>query len=593
MILQEHREALLASIPNRDSRPIWQVADGRFGMDRTRPAGEKWQLSRTPWWKQPLDDFRDDNVREIVIMAGSQCSKTAGMLMALAWSVKNNPAPILWITGNDDLAKDASQERVAPTLERCPDAAPLLLNNRLDKTTWKIRLKTCTVDIAGAQSSTALEQNPYRFVFGDEVRQWPTGSLQKVEKRQRSFGDAKRCFFSTPMIKGDEFHQRYLAGTKCEWVWPCMKCGAENKLEWKAVKYGSDIREENSIAGGGHAGGDGARNDVARDKTSPHIICEKCCEHHYDQPAVRRHICEAGRWQRANEHPQAGVVSYHWNALLPPWVRWADLVAEWKQANDHLKRGNPEPIKVFVCESLGEPWEEREVEADVAQLQDRRGDYAGADAWDAELVRGDGTRARVIGADVQQDVIYWRCRMFGGDGASRGHGWGRVFTFAELDEVAKRLGVNPKYIGVDSGYRTQEVYRACMQYGWKATKGEDREQFIVDVPGEGRVRQAWTRSQADPHSGTGQAGRATVPLYLFSYPSMQDMLALHLSGRAGNWTYETDAGHEYIAQVCSEEKRADPKTGKVEWVRVRRANHLRDTEVIILTIAIASGILRV
>jgi hypothetical protein len=183
--------------------------------------------------------------------------------------------------------------------------------------------------------------------------------------------------------------------------------------------------------------------------------------------------------------------------------------------------------------------------------------------------------------------------MYGGSGGeSRGHGWGKVFTFAELDEVAKRLGVNPKFVAVDSGYRTQEVYRACLQYGWKATKGEDREQFIVDVPGQGRVRQAWLRSQADPHAGTGQAGRAVVPLYLFSDPSLQDMLALHLAGKACGWTYETDAGSEYVAQVCSEEKRADPKTGKVEWHRIRRANHLRDCEKNCLLVALASGILR-
>jgi hypothetical protein len=573
MILPEHREALLAAIPNRDSRPIWAIADGRYGMDRTRPAGERWQLSRTPWWKQPLDDFRDDNVREIVIMAGSQCSKTAGMLVALAWAVKNCPAPMLWITGNDDLAKDASQERVTPTLERCPDSAPLLLNNRLDKTTWKIRCKTCTVDIAGAQSSTALEQNPYRFVFGDEVRQWPTGSLQKVEKRQRSFGDAKRCFFSTPMLKGDEFHQRYLAGTQCEWVWPCMKCGAENKLEWKALVYE-------------HTASDGM------DAIAGPVIRCSCGVYHPDSPTIRRHIIERGHWQAQNPSPQVGVVSYHWNALLPPWVRWADLVAEWKQANDHLKRGNPEPLKVFVCETLGEPWEEREIEADPKALNDRRGEYDRGDAWEGLLTRADGAAARFLAADVQQDVIYWRCRLFGKDGESRGHGWGRCFTFAELDTEAKRLGVPPYFVGVDSGYRTTEVYRACAQYGWKAMKGEDKQEFIVDEPGVGRVRRCWNRSQADPHAGTAQAGRVIVPLYLFADAAMQDMLALHMAGKAGSWSYERDAGSDYVAQLLSEEKRPDPKTGKVEWHRIRRANHLRDCEKMVLVLAIASGVLR-
>ena len=121
MILPEHKDSLIAALPIRDRRPIWMLADNRYGCDRTRPTGEKWQLSRTPWWKQILDDFQRDDVREVVLMAGSQCSKTAGMLVALSWMVRHNPAPALWLTGNDDLARDASQERITPSLERCPD----------------------------------------------------------------------------------------------------------------------------------------------------------------------------------------------------------------------------------------------------------------------------------------------------------------------------------------------------------------------------------------------------------------------------------------------------------------------------------------
>jgi phage terminase large subunit GpA-like protein len=590
MILPEHREALLAALPVRDRRPIWQIADGRYGMDRTRPAGERWQLSRTPWWKQPLDDFKDDAVREIVIMAGSQCSKTAGMLVALAWAVKHSPAPMLWITGNDDLAKDASQERVTPTLERSPDSAPLLLNNRLDKTTWKVRAKTCTIDIAGAQSSTALEQNPYRFVFGDEVRQWPQGSLQKVEKRQRSFSDAKRCFFSTPMLKGDEFHQRYLAGTQSEWVWPCMKCGAENRLEWKGLKYESE--QAKSLVSEALPTGN-TQNDGG--------VCVRCdCGHsHFDTPTVRRHIIEQGHWQAQNPTPAQGVVSYHWNALLPPWVRWADLVAEWKQATAMLKAGNPEPLKVFVCETLGEPWEEREVEADTAAIHKRVGDFTSAEEWTDELVTN-GVPARVLAADVQQDCIYWRARRFGKNGASRGMGWGRVFTFDELAEVQKRMGIHSNLVAVDSGYRTQEVYQACVKSatwrtdqlgrqqwsgGWKPTKGEEgREHFTQD-----NVRQVFLRRWLDPHIGTGLAGRISIPFYLYADHSLQDMLEMQIRGQAGDWRIERDAGEDYAKQLWAE-KRAD-KTGKLVW-QERKQNHLRDCEKIVMVVAIASGILR-
>jgi hypothetical protein len=75
-------------------------------------------------------------------------------------------------------------------------------------------------------------------------------------------------------------------------------------------------------------------------------------------------------------------------------------------------------------------------------------------------------------------------------------------------------------------------------------------------------------------------------------PATQEMLSLHMTGKAGEWSYETDAGEEYIAQMLSEERRPNTKTGVMEWVTVRRANHLRDIERMILTLALASGILR-
>jgi hypothetical protein len=264
-----------------------------------------------------------------------------------------------------------------------------------------------------------------------------------------------------------------------------------------------------------------------------------------------------------------------------------------------LKAGNPEPLKVFVCETLGEPWEEREVEADTAAIHKRVGDFTSAEEWTDELVTN-GVPARVLAADVQQDCIYWRARRFGKNGASRGMGWGRVFTFDELAEVQKRLGIHSNLVAVDSGYRTQEVYQACVKSatwrtdqlgrqqwsgGWKPTKGEEgREHFTQD-----NVRQVFLRRWLDPHIGTGLAGRISIPFYLYADHSLQDMLEMQIRGQAGDWRIERDAGEDYAKQLWAE-KRAD-KTGKLVW-QERKQNHLRDCCKIILVVAIASGILR-
>ena len=555
MILAEHKDAMRLGwqVPNND--PIWKRADGRYGMDRTRPSGARWELQRTPWVKQILDDFRNDDVREIVLMAGSQCAKTAPALVAMAWACAFDPAPTLWITGNDELAKDASQERIAPTLERCPDAAPLLLNNRLDKTTWKIRLKTMTLDIAGAQSSTALEQNPYARVFCDEVRQWPEGHLQKVEKRQRSYERAKRMLFSTPDLKGDEFHQRYMAGTQCEWVWPCMGCKVELRLTWKGLKF---------------------------DGTAPTFHCEKCGAMFQDSPLVRRWIIEQGHWQAQNPSPQPGVVSYHWNALLPPWVKWQDLVDEWHNANVAKKQGNIEPLKIFICETLGEPWEERIEAADWQQLGQRKEGYVIGEAWPFE-------KRRFLTVDVQADVLYWTCRAWGLGGVSRLVEYGRIFGWDDLRAIQQRLGVKDGDVVVDSGYRTGEVYQQCLRNGWKPSKGVTQDHFIHQEPDGKSMRRPWQISRTDPQMGTNAQGATSIPLVLICTDSMKDMLALFMGGSGPAWGLPQDVSEEYLQQLAAEKPELDEK-GKRIWKRRHRNNHWLDCEVSNLTAAVIIGL---
>lgn len=556
MILTEHREAMRLGWQVPNDEPIWQRADGTYGMDRTRPTGAKWELARTPWAKQILDDFKSDDVREIVLMAGAQCAKTAPSLIAMAWACAFDPAPTLWITGNDELAKDASQERVTPTLERCPDTAALLLNNRLDKTTWKIRLKTMTLDIAGAQSSTALEQNPYARVFCDEVRQWPEGHLQKVEKRQRSYERAKRMLFSTPDLKGDEFHQRYMAGTRCEWVWPCLKCGTESALTWKNLQYG----EPNGAA----------------------LKCESCGVCQPDSPAVRRHIIEAGHWQPQNPTPQAGVTSYHWNALLPPWIKWQDLVDEWHRANEQKKLGNLEPLKVFICETLGEPWEDRIEAADWAALEKRREEYRIGESWPF-------AKRTFLTADVQADVIFWTVRAWGLGGVSRLMDYGRVFTFDELRTEQNRLAVKDGDVAIDSGFRTAEVYQQCQRFGWKPMKGVTQEYFTEHEPDGQSTRKLWTTSRADPAMGTAGQGMTMLPLFLFCADAVKDMLSLFMGGNGPKWELPADVSEEYLRHLAAE-KAVLKESGKREWKRISRANHWLDCEAMNLVAAIAVGL---
>jgi phage terminase large subunit GpA-like protein len=367
-----------------------------------------------------------------------------------------------------------------------------------------------------------------------------------------------------------------------------MGCGHEQQLKWEAVKYDTEFRDKEKV-------------DSQQRGRPCWVSCVVCQKAHEDSPQVRRHIIERGHWQSQNPNPQPGVVSYHWNALLPPWVRWQDLVDEWTRANELKKLGNIEPLKIFICESLGEPWEDRADQQTMTVrmnlLRSRMRQYDGADPWDGEAKHPRlGHRQRFIGADVQSDVIYWRARQFGRGGESRGVAFGRVFTFDELEQVRRDLQVPSHYLFVDSGFRTQEVYRACARWGWAACKGEDKEWFSK-ATAKGSIRNVFNQSRAVPHSETGAAYSNEIPLFIWSNPSVKDMLELYITGEAGEWTVERLSGtnaEEYLLQVIGEERRkiVNNKTGAAEYVWHKiHDDHWRDCELMILVAAMASGVL--
>jgi phage terminase large subunit GpA-like protein len=263
-------------------------------------------------------------------------------------------------------------------------------------------------------------------------------------------------------------------------------------------------------------------------------------------------------------------------------------VAEWKQATAMLKAGNPEPLKVFVCETLGEPWEERVEESTRDKLAERRvvGVHMGQEWEGARLVFG--------GADVQQDVIYWTVRAWQAGGHSRLVDAGKVWSFGELQEKVTPLLTHPKFLMIDSGYKTADVYRSCLQYGWKPTKGSEAPYYMVQRT-EGMVRQIWRVELIDVAAATKGEVRGKIKLWEFSSGGAKDMLAGYMAGSFGQWELPEDVPLEYINQLLAEQKRERVNkdklpTGQYYWHRMSRDNHWLDCECQILIGALDSGI---
>lgn len=595
----ELAQLLVDAVRPINTEPIWRVMDGRAGMDRTRPPGERWHLVTSPWFKKILDCWQRSEVQEIVVRAGSQTWKTTLFLLALAWSVRHRPVPKLWLTAKDDLAKDISQDRIQPTLERSPDLCDLLLDNRLDKTTYKIRTKLCTIDIGGAESSTALEQNPYGEIFADECRNYPAGYLQKLRMRQRNYRDAKRALFSTPSMVGDEFDQRFNIGSQDEWMFPCMKCGEMIPLVWSS-KYSRLPEPWNK------------KSQMTWDKEKGIVWLECKCGHaHYDTIEVRTHILHYGDWvplfaaHKENRRDSA-VASFHYPAMVNPKVVWWDCVKGFYSALELKDSGNVDDLKTFVNETLGESWREGQHIEDTEVLRATyRIQTATAVAQWAYIF---------MTVDVGKYDFWHIVRGWNGGAESQILSAGQLRYWADVESIAQKFGLtltgrtddglpegNCRRVFIDARYedqKLQEVHRKAAEMGWTCFVGTDKYFFeeTDEVSGD-KVRYLYSQPRYYD-SRTGVGGDAAIVGVEFSIASstLQDILDELLSGRVGKFEHPEsfeDGIVSFDRDIYAIHMRNEPKltrtsktTGQMEFYRKRVGpQHLRDCEVMQLAAA--------
>ncbi len=221
--------------------------------------------------------------------------------------------------------------------------------------------------------------------------------------------------------------------------------------------------------------------------------CAACGNAIHDTPAERKAIARTGKFIRQNPTAPRHRVSFHWNALLPPWVQWRSVAEEYMAARGAARNGDIHPMKTFVNETLGQPWKDQlgEIE-DFDFLLARRGDYDFSDVWSEERVRVQGVRGLPLLPGHRLETVQGgRRRVLCGEGPSDRQG-----------------GAPP----------------------------------LPEDPGRPRV---W-----HPVAGSVRP----LPLFRWSNPGMKDLMFEHLTGLVGDWTVPNTIGRDYMKQITAEHR---------------------------------------
>jgi phage terminase large subunit GpA-like protein len=307
----------------------------------------------------------------------------------------------MMVMPTSNTGKRSSRTRLAKMIESTPALRAKISERSRDKsnsTTLK-EFPGGALAVAGANSAAELKSMPIRFLFMDELDEYPDDvdgqgpADELAEKRTDTFVRKKIYKASTPTPKAQARRSKrpISASDQRRYYVPCPHCKHEQVLRWAQMRWDTRrVRElhcaqcERSRSRRGRSSADvctcvaagetSAESFVERDTgeiEDVHYECASCAE-----PIPEYHktwMLESGRW--IAEAPGNGrPKSYHLSALYSPlgWFSWRDAVRKRLEAD---KDPTGELLKVWTNTVEAETYSEKAEQPSDLDLKDRAEPY--------------------------------------------------------------------------------------------------------------------------------------------------------------------------------------------------------------------------
>lgn len=570
----------------RGAARLWEpppdrTADKWADDCRVLPAGSPepgpWRTDRVPYTRDPYRAFSDPRYSSIVIVMGSQMSKTELILNVVGHRFSDGPfTPTLYIGPTEKQVRSMSKDRVMKMIRATPDLWDRLAKGQHNKIAEKW-IAGIRLGFAWAGSATELASHPAGLVLVDELDRMDSdvgGEGDPVElarARGANYWGFKLGIVSTPTVEGDsKIWARFEEGTMHKWAWCCLHCAAWFIPTLTLLRYNDD-------------------GDFAELRRSAVVTCPNCGGTH--ESKHKRRLNEAGRYiphkllpngeHEALEEPLENSTASYWvSGLCTPWQTFGQRAEQLVKAYRSQDSNRIQAVintgfgELFKVRGQAPPWE--------AVLETRTALGRGVVPDWAKLV--------TMGVDVQKNGLYYVVRGWGFNSRSHCIDHGFIHGDTEFDDVWVLLrsildrAIDQKPVVhlafIDSGYRPgsdkfrrpeHKVYQFCRRTGGRAfpSKGHDTlEKPIraskIDITASGKtIKGGITLWHVDTdHVKSWIHGQIDIP-----------------EGADRLWTTHSEIDEDYCRQIVAEELIVKP-SGRRVWVAGRKANHLFDCEVL-------------
>jgi phage terminase large subunit GpA-like protein len=484
-----------AIAPDPD-RQIDQWADEkRILPPETSAEPGPWRTSRVPHTREPMQALSpSDPCQEVTFVAGTQVGKTEIGNNFIGFIMDEAPGPAMMVLPTSNTGKRTSRTRLAKMIESTPSLRQKISDSSRDSTN-SVAMKEFpggVLVIAGANSASELKSMPVRYLFEDEVDEYPDDvdgqgpADELAEKRTDTFVRKKIFRTSTPTEKGrSKIWRHWLKSDQRQYYVPCPACGHEQVLIWDQVRWETrkvweitatdtgEIREVEPNTEGAVEIDSGEVIDVWYDCVNCAVRIEE-----YQKTVM----LEGGRW--IAHAPGVRRRGYHLSALYSPvgWYSWRTAVEKRIEAD---KDPTKFLLKIWTNTVIAEPYADTGDQVRALDLKSR------ADKYSLKQVPVGGLFL-TAGIDIQQNWIATAVKAWGRGEESwlvdyqEFHGdtetvepWERLAEYLHETQFTHEYNVPMRVLAaaIDTGYRTQTAYDFCRRYKHRnvfAVKGVSR-----------------------------------------------------------------------------------------------------------------------
>ncbi|MBQ1481329.1 MAG: phage terminase large subunit family protein [Sphingomonas sp.] len=578
-------QAWLAACKPRERPPL-----SAFMVEHAR-SDDGARIRPFPFQSDLADAFTNLETTQVSVRKSSRIGYSTILQCFVAWRIAYDPARTLIYQPTIDDAEKFSRDDLDPVLQwKVVRKVATFKPRHADNQIRAKRYKGGWIQIKGANSPKEFRRVTADDVFLEECDGYPWATKEEGDPARLAFKrnlTSPRRFSaagSTPKVKGfSRIDTLFEQGSQEFRYVPCPSCGHMQTLVF------------------GDGTGAGIRWEPRHAPTRAWYQCENGCEIDEEHKSW---MDEQGEWRAHNPAAFPRHRSFHiWAAYSQhPGAAWLEIAREFLEV-----RHDPNLLRTFVNQVLGEAWAEKGEAPEWQRLYDRREKamMVGTPSAKAALLIGAADVQRGGGGRIDLDI--WAFRPDGGrEFVERIEVFGPIAdpkTWAGLDEAVARTWVTADgrrlrlaRVAIDSGdgENTMEVYRWARRHPGFAMAVKGRESIAAQQAIGSPTWQDVTVNGRKIKKGVRLWNIGTSMLKMELYGQLALEKPVDGEDYPKGYVFLPDGTpDEWIKQLVAEELRIIRlRNGgfRREWHKVRDRNEALDNAVYARAVAVSLGV---